>query len=405
MSWEERVDSIKFSIQTGDGKIYFPLQKGGETEREYNTSSFEFINVFGSLIDRKKPQSRKMPLVFWFVGADNISQADEFEESANDPRPWTVTHPFYGVINGQPISIKRDDSSLNVTEVTVPFWESIDADYPLTNFSVKDNTMDKHQKVYYDSSQNAVTNVNFTSSDVGKQAASITDMAGAMKSIQDSNTYADFQNALNSGLKAIDKLLENPLNAIQTIQNFLDLPSTYVQAIEGRIASYENIYYRLKSSIKTLADKKYFESMAGSNIASMCVTMVNPQAGDYVLVSDVAKMTDRLKAIYQDYQTTLDDLKVSVYDVNNTYNADATVQTELNTLVNFTVANLYRMSFETKRERIVYAAKKTNVILMVHRYLGLDNEDENIDTFIKTNNIKLNELFSIEKGRMLKYAK
>jgi hypothetical protein len=63
------------------------------------------------------------------------------------------------------------------------------------------------------------------------------------------------------------------------------------------------------------------------------------------------------------------------------------------------------MSFETKRERIVITDKKTNLILLVHRYLGMDDDDENLDVFIKTNNLKLNQLFSIEKGVEIRYAK
>lgn len=404
-TWKERIDNIQFTITTGDGKVFKPLYKGGETERDYNTSSFEFISVYGTLVDRKKPKSRKIPLVFWFQGADNIDQADAFEVSADDPRPWKVNHPFYGIISGQPISIKRDDTNLNITEVTVPFWESIDADYPISNFTVKDNTRDKHNSVYVAAGESYVTNVKFSSADISKNASSIIDMAADMKTIQDDTTYALFQNTLNAGLKAIDKMLEDPINAINSIQAFLDLPSTYEQAVKGRIGSYFNIYNRLKTSIKTLADKKYFESTGASTIASMAVVMVNPQQGDYVVVSDVEAMTATLTSVYNDYMETLDSLKVSVYDVNNTYNADATVQSELNTLVNFTVANLYQMSFETKRERIVITDKKTNAILLTHRYLGMDDEDENLATFIQTNNIKLNELFAIEKGREIKYAK
>lgn len=405
MDWEDRINDITFSIRTGDGKDFFPLWKGGETEREYNTSSFEFISVYGTLVDRKKPQSRKIPLVFWFQGADNIDQANEFEASADDPRPWRINHPFYGVIYGQPLSIKRNDDSLNITEVTVPFWESIDADYPVSNFTVKDNTRDKHNSVYAACSNSYVTNVSFASIDIAKNQQSIIDMAGEMKSLQDNTTYADFQNFLNSGLKAIDKLLEDPLNAIQMIQNFLDLPSVYVRAIEGRVGSYENIYYRLKDSVKTVADKKYYEAVAGALIASMALVAVTPIAGDYVVIADIFTMTAKISKIYEDYLQTLDDLKVSIYDVNNSFTPDATVQSELNSLVNFTIANLYSMTFETKKERIVFTDKKTNVILLVHRYLGLDDEDENIATFIQTNNIKLTELFAIEKGREIRFAK
>lgn len=405
MDWQERIDNITFSIQTGDGKTFFPLWKTAEVEREYNTSSFEFISVYGTLVDRKKPQSRKMPLVFWFQGADNIDQADEFETSADDPRPWKVNHPFYGLISGQPISIKRVDDSLNITEITVPFWESIDADYPVSNFTVKDNTRDKHKSVYDACSKSYVNNISLASIDIAKNAQSVIDMSGEMKNLQNNNTYADFQNALNSALKAVDNLLEDPLNAIQMIQNFLDLPATYEQAVEGRIASYVNIYERMKSSIKTLADKKYFEAIGGALLASMALAGVTPIFGDYVLVADISKTTFGISSIYDDYMTTLDELKVSVYDVNNSYIPDATVQTELASLINYVVANLYSMTFEAKRERIVFTDKKTNVILLVHRYLGLDDEDNNIETFVTTNNIKLNELFSIEKGREVRYAK
>ena len=62
-------------------------------------------------------------------------------------------------------------------------------------------------------------------------------------------------------------------------------------------------------------------------------------------------------------------------------------------------------TFGAKKEYIVVVPKDTNVILLTHRYLGLDADDKNIDTFVKTNNIHFNELFSIKKGRMIKYVK
>jgi hypothetical protein len=405
MDWINRINDIKFSIETGDGKIFYPLYKGGEKEKEFNTSSFEFINVYGTLVDRKKPKSGVFPLVFWFQGADNIDQADEFDISSDDPRPWTVTHPFYGTIKGHPINIKRDDSNLNITEVTVPFWESIDADYPLYNYSIKDNTRDRHNTVLVACGVSYTTNNPVVSADIPKLQTSITDMGGAMMPIQDGNTFSDFQNFLNSGLKAIDKLTEGPLNAIQQIQNFVDLPATYEQALLGRIGSYQNIYYRLKDSIDTLSDKKYFEAMGATVIASTILAMTLPIPGDYVLVSDVFGMSVKLSVIYEDYLKTLDDQRVSIYDTNNAFSPDATVQTELNSLYNFAQANLYQISFLTKTERIVVVDKDTNIILLVHRYLGMDDNGDNLEIFKKTNNIFLNELFEIKKGREIRYAK
>lgn len=403
MNWEDRL-KIKFKIETGDGEIFYPLWRGAEKEREYNTSSFEFINVYGTLVDRKQPQGAKYTLVFWFDGADNVLQADKFETACEDSRQWIVTHPFYGEIKGHPMSIKRDDSSLNITEITVPFWESISPDYPFFNFSKKDNTRELHRKTLYALSLTA-SQVNYAPVDISKQK----DIAGVMKAdlevLQNNNTYADFQNALNEGLKAIDKLLEAPLNAIQTIQNFLDLPSTYEQAIKGRVASYENIYWRLKDSIETLADKKYYEGMAGTILSLISVTVITPFGGDYIVISDVKNMVDKITMLYFDYQQTLDNLSVSNYDVTNAFTPNALAQTELNNIINYTIANLYSLTFGTKRERIVVLTKDTNMILMVHKYLGLDDNDENLKMFKKTNNITFNENFLLKKGREIKFIK
>lgn len=403
MNWEQRIET-NFSIQTGDGKLWFPLQKGGEKEREYNTSTFDFIKVYGTLVDRKKPQGARYNLVFYFEGADNIDQADQFETSCEDPRQWTVTHPFYGTIIGQPLSIRRDDSSLNITEITVPFWESISPDYPFSNFSLKDNTRDMHRKTLYAFSV-AAADAPFAPIDIQKQNASLQSMGSELSSLTDNSTFADFQNALNSGLVAIDSLLDSPLNAIGQAQNFLDLPATYIRAVEGRVASYEAILLRLKESIETVADKKYYEAMGGTILSLVSVVLLSPITGDYVLTSDVEFFYNKLGSLYKDYLDTLDEVVVSVYDVSNAYTPDATAQQDLATLMNYTIANLYEFSFGTKRQRIVVVNKDTNVILLTHRYLGLDALDENTDVFIRTNNIKFNELFSIKKGREVRYVK
>lgn len=403
MTWEQQIQT-PFIIQTGDGRKYEVLWRGAEKEKEYNTSSFEFINVYGTLVDRKQPQGGKFNLVFWFQGADNIEQADNFETSCDDPRQWTITHPFYGTLKGQPLSIKRDDSSLNITEITVPFWESISPNYPFVNFSKKDNTMNQHTKCFHVLLESA-TSTKFTPLDIQKQQLNLSKFGAELDKVQDSSTYADFQNALNSGLKAIDNLLANPINAIQTVQNFLDLPATYEQALKGRVASYENIYWRLKDSIETVTDKKYFEGMAGTVLSVISAALVNPIFGDYVTVSDVENMLGRLRVLHNDYKQTLDLLSVDIYDVNNAYVPNAEAQLELDTLIIYVISNLYQFSLGTKRERIVVTKKDTNIILLTHRYLGLDEEDANIDKMIKLNDIRFNELFSIKKGREIKYLK
>ena len=185
----------------------------------------------------------------------------------------------------------------------------------------------------------------------------------------------------------------------------MDLPATYQRAIEGRVAAYENIYWRLKESIETLADKKYYESMAGTILSLISVVLVTPITGDYILISDVQGWLNKLSNLHNDYLQTLDSFSVELYDVNNAYSPDAEAQSELSTLMIMIYADLYQYAFGAKKEYIMVLTKDTNVILLTHRYIGLDANDENIDTFVKTNNIKFNELFSLKKGREISYVK
>lgn len=77
------------------------------------------------------------------------------------------------------------------------------------------------------------------------------------------------------------------------------------------------------------------------------------------------------------------------------------MQAQLNDLVIDAIGNLQVLAFEAKQERIVYTEKDSNLILLVHRYIGLDTEDKNLDNFRKINSIKNDELFLIPKGRKL----
>ena len=406
MTWEEQLQT-KFKITTGDGISYFPYWRGAEKEKEYNTSSFEFINVYGTLVDRKQPQGSKFNLVFYFQGAQNIDESDNFESSADDPRQWEILHPFYGTIKGQPLSIKRNDMDLNITEITVEFWESISPDYPFANFSKKDNTMNQHLVCFHELTK-VVDNFQYAPIDIQKQNDNLNYMMSELNGLADNsqtNSFADLQNALNSGLKSLDNLLSDPINALQQAQNFLDLPATYQQALKGRVAAYENIYWKLKNSIETLGDKKYYESMAGTVLSVINAVLVTPITGDYIVISDVAYYTNKLSTLYQDYVQTLDDLSIGVNDVNNAYSPNAEAQAQINNLINYTLATLYTYTFGTKKEWIVVITKDTNIILLTHKYLGLDDNDENIDTMISTNNLLFNEKFSIKKGRQIKYVK
>lgn len=403
MSWQNKLENIQFTIKTGDGKEWKPLWKSGEKSKEFNTSIYDFIDVPKSLVERKQPKSSKYPLTFWFDGENHVDTAEDFERSAEDKRYWTITHPYYGTIKGQPLSISRNDNNLNITEISVDFWESIVFDYPKSNLSIQDNTLVKKNEILGSAATSYSGRKVQEVADIQKNKEANLQMAKAFNNLQTDETYSDYQNALSQAQKANDNLLNDSFDAIFKSEQLLNLPSTYEKKVIDKINGYISAYNGIKRVLNSVSDKLFFESIGASTLASYCNASVNYQFGvDYTVATEVEQVASNLISIYEDYLQTLDNASTSNYEIETNYQPNATVQTQLNELVLYTLANIYNLVFEAQQERIVYTTKETNIVLLTHRYLG-SASDENIETFRQINNIKLKELFRIKKERKIKY--
>ena len=404
MSWLENLENKEFTITTGDGKIFKPLWKNGEKSKEFNATIFDFIDVDGSFIDRKKTKSTKYPLTFWFQGDDNIEQSKEFEVSADDPRSWTVEHPFYGIIKGQPLSVNFSDINYNVTEITVDFWESITDDYPDDNISVIDRVAELSSSVennagisYSSKSQN------INSSDITKNKESNILTNASFKKDLSGDNFADYQVLFSAAQKANDNLLNDSLEAITSSSRLVVFPSDLDAPVLGKLKTYLDAFNNFNVVLNSISDKLFFESQAGLCLSYYCNAAVNYQATDYEIRSEVETAVSNLINTYNTYLTILDNNYVDIYDTDNSWQPNSDLQQSIYSTVLFTISNLFALAFNSKQERSFYTKKDENVIVLTHRLIGLDSEDKNINKFREINNIKLNELFKIPKGRLIKY--
>ena len=401
MSWQERLENIKFSITTGDGKIFYPLWKVAEKSKDFNTSEYDFINVQGTFVDRKKARGNKFPLVFYFQGDDNIEQCNDFENSANDNRIWTIEHPFYGVIKGQPLNLKRSDSSYNITEVSIDFFESITDDYPLAKISISDATRAKVDEVNDVCLDQMVQNAKPETSDIETLKESVIQSSSKFKKYLDA--YNKYKNTVKKALNSADNLMFEAENSLRDVQNVINEPAEFIASVKDKISGYLEAYNDMKASVNNLFDKYFFESQASSILAGMCLTSVNPSEEDYIVRDDIVFINELISQTYDDYLQTLDSHQVSVYDVDNSYSPNQLIQSNLNTLILSTLNNLFLLSFDARQERLFELTEDSNLIILTHRFLGLDPDDANIESFRKINKIKNDELYRIPKGRVIKY--
>lgn len=403
MSWKDDLNNNPFKIVTGDGKEYRPLWINGEKSLEFNVAMYEFIDVEGALVDRKKPKSTQYPLVFYFQGDDNVTVAKNFETSARDNRAWEINHPFYGTIKGQPLRIGFDDSAYNITKITVDFWETIAYDYPNSKTSTRDTIVKKVDIVNVFGVSNYVSGAKPESADISTIKENNTDVAAKFDFMQTAETLVTYKNAVSKAAKGVDNIIASPGEMIENNQKLLMLPATYDKPVTDRINALKSAYFEIKSIINNRNDKYYFESQAATVLSGIAQAATDPQTDDYITRDQVSESTNLVLEVYNDYLTTVDDAQVDQYDVDNSWTPNGQLQTALYDLMTETVAGLYGLAFGAKQERIVETATETNLYLLTHKYMGLDVDDENLETFRTINNIQMNELFKIPKGRKIKY--
>lgn len=406
MSWKDKIENGVFSITTGDGKNYKPLLKVGSKSKEFNATVFEFIELEGSFVDRKKAKSGKYTFLFYFEGTDNIEQAEAFESSASDSRAWKVVHPFYGTINGQPLSIERNDSNLNITEITVDFWESITGKFPKRSISTIDELKSKGIVFQNSSSQIYASKVDLKPIDQSIVKQNVSNFSLRYDKLLDDVNYPEYQQELSKALQSVDEIITSPVGVIKDINTLIDLPSNFQKSIEQRTNLLNEIYKDLKETLNLGSNrnnKSYFEAIGGAVISSFAKAILSPLPNDYITRSQIQRVALNFISLYNDYLTTLDAAQIGITDVTNSFSIGFQGQSVLNSIFIQSISNLYTLAFDAKQERIVQVEKDTNLVLLTHKYIGLDNEDENINTFRKINNIKNKSLFIIKKDRQITY--
>lgn len=407
MTWIDRIQNTVFTIVTGDGQVYTPdLPIGYETTKEFAAATFEYINVPGAEIARKQVKARQFPLTFIFQGENNIEQAEAFDQSCNDPRYWIVRHPLYGDINGQPLSVRRSDANLNATQFTVDFWETIITKGPDVSLAPQEKIEETYAKYYVLSPLDYESKVDLKPADVSTVRNNADSINALINKGLDAVSYAEYQTKITNAFNAIDNLVTQPVDAVRTMHEVIMAPSRFLIAIDTRINLIVNIYNSIGAVLDqtpTANNKAYFETAAGVSIISLATAMLNPLPSDYKTRMQVTNAANNLAGIYNDYLKRLDDAYVSINDPDDAFIPSINTQNNLQDAVLLALISLQTISFNAKMERRVLLTRDSQLIVLTHKYMGLDANDQNIETFRTINNIKNNNIFLIPAGTDIIY--
>jgi hypothetical protein len=402
MSWQDNIEQIVFTIITGDKKEYTPKWKNAVKTQEYNTALYEFVNVSGTLVLRQKPKGRKFDLEFYFDGEKSVEMGERFEKSARDSRDWTVKHPFFGNFLCQPLSLTQDNSVFNVSKFTVPVVETISKAYPQQTIVLSDKITTSVAKANTSQAKILENSDKINKVEV-KENVSYFDKVYS-KIIGTDSELKEFKQKVSSAIIEIESATATALTITRTIQALINYPATIIQTVKARFdALNESLEGILDSFDGSNNDKIKIEIMGGTIIGAMLTASSTNIENEYYKRDDILFQQSLLIDAYNRYLAFLDGLQTARADNNQSYIPNYTGIKDINEAFSLTIANLFNIIYTAKQEREYTLDKDSNIILLTHKLYGLDTEDKNIYLFKKTNNIGLDEIINIRKGRKVLY--
>lgn len=413
-SWVEKVKQ-QFSITTGDGKVYTPFSFNANRAVEYNVAEFDFRNLSGTLVEKRMPRGMVYNLDLYFNGGDNLDKAKAFQLSGNNRNPWTIQHPFYGKLVVQPISPVYYDNAnnlLNATRITVTVRETI-SKAALTNVKSANDVIAtnqvstaQHYAAYYVNIVPAPKVV-----DVLQMKADLNLIQRVLKTA--SAGAALINNAINAANAAINHAITDVSNAISTIQSLITLPATIIDSVANRTAYLNGIYNSLASGLALRIElnkvipvslKALFFTEGGTAVSAMCMASItNITATDYAYSAQVLKVIAQVTAAYNDYLLRLDQMQTYNGSMPDSWIADPTSVIALDNLVNYTLQTLFNIQANSKQAKTITLTRDSNVIEIAWQIYGLLPDDSTIDQIRADNNIGMNELLQVQKGRQILY--
>lgn len=404
MSWIEQIDN-DLIITTGEGTRFTPSWLNASFSVEYNVAQFEFPGLRGSLVKRGTPIGRKYNLELYFEGENHLETSSRFEIAARDNRPWTLEHPFYGLLIVQPASLNFDNTGYNVSKITGVVTETITEDNPKSIPDPVDAI--KLNKELLDETFITTFTEQPTAIDINTMAANNQkNYTQGVKIIELPEEAEAYFNAFNAAKTAINTATASPLLAMRAAMTLITYPALFTADVKNRVNQLVGQFNTLHDSLANIfevSSKQIFQNHAGTNISAMCLAAATPLDGNYTNNKSVFEIIELILNSYETYLSDLDVLQTPTGFELNSFIPDADSITALNSLVNLTVSNLYNIALGARSERSIITEYDTNIIILTHRFYGLDPEDRNIDELIENNNIGLNRLLQIKKGTKIVY--
>jgi hypothetical protein len=424
MTWRQRLrPSIKFV--SPEGQEFEASWRESDRIIRKKLGMFNYPLVRGTVVQDLEAESDTYSIPFFFAGRDHDEIAFRFMLAARERGQWAVTHPTEGFLGLQLMSITKLDRPVgegNITRFTSEWIEPIDETSLQTAAELAGLVGNRYNDLNIGAADQFLKNIRsstvsqiFAIQQAVKRVQNAVDKVLSPLAAANDAIFAS-QLAIQRGIQdTFDATIFKPLSLAGQVQNLIQGPARAVRDIKSRLSAYGELaaeLFGLTPTQPTVSGKNATSvqelSLSAVIATNAEIAVTGPQKPDVPVSGGIQS---RLQAVefaidlrnsFVDITNSLDESQV-LFE-NNDLDFQYFSQTEtFNTALQITSIaqrSLLTAAYDLSVERRFKLTKpKTPLQIVGEEYGEWGDNDNLIDLFISTNNLRDNEILFLPAGR------
>lgn len=410
MTFDARLKQSAFVAPSGT-RFLFDLDGTVTSTIPKNYTVYDFPNGHDSYVQTNGHGGAEYPISAIFSGENNDIEAHNFIIALSENGTGILEHPVDGNINVVALDIEKE-TGLTVGKyqsvVTVTFKQTITNLYPLRgydSFSTFESVQnDFSTSLSSDFSSNIINSTSLSILNVkANMARSLSRVNQFMTPIASLSTSitSTYNQALSSLNGSIDLLVGTPSVLASQMINLIKLPGLSGDFVSKKVNAYSSLIE------STIADNRSSSNAFAVNdfiskrlVIASCVAGASSAVilGNYTTKDNALGYSDQVQAIFNTFRDWEDSQNID----NDFYFDDSETYNNLLLLMGIIDGFIVDLSFSLKQERKITLKTSRNYIELCAELYG-DITDDNLKLLVESNNLTLDEIFLLPKGRVIVY--
>lgn len=414
MTWETRlVDAVYTSPS---GRVFNLEYENVRRTQKKKGTPFEFVSSDDVYVQDNGIGAKTFPLVVYFSGEDHDVQANEFFEALAERGAGTLQHPFYGTrtVNYTDNVEQVDNlkSGANQSAFTITFIETITDLYPSAQTNRKEAAQAASDNFDQVKAEEFADGVGLeTVAEEQSMIGEIDDFVGRyeegltplIEGVADAERFvSDLSSSITNG---IDTLIGTPLTLAFQCQQLVKSATNTGKLIGDKLDAYGDLLDDIISPDNTTTTPTYNnvgqnsvqtqDLFAASNVSAIAASI---SATDFETREEALSAAESVQESFFDYVEWKErnTASVGIEDEGNGYEA-------LLSQVTLVVSDVIDNAANLQRIRNVVLDRDMLVLDFAYTYFGTSDSDV-VERVILLNNLDNSEIFTIPKGRLMRYV-